>query len=102
MAARGINRPTKLIAQNEALSSRLAFLEAHCTLAVSEIQDLKLRINTRDAKAKKKKKLNVFARCLNLEEGLEACDQRDEENRQKVAKKAETAVCKLAKEQERV
>ena len=93
---------TKLIAQNEALSSHLAFLEAHCTLAVSEIWDLKLWINTWDAKAKKKRKLNVFARCLNLEEGLEACDRRDEENRQKVAKKVETAAHKLAKEQERV
>lgn len=56
----------------------------------------------RDAKAKKKKKLNVLARCLNSEEGLEACDRHDEENRQEVAKKAETAACKLVKGQERV
>ena len=93
---------TKLISQNKALSSRLAFLEAHCALAVSKIKDLKQQMNARDAKAKKKKKLNVLARILNSEEGLEACDWHDEGDRQKVAKKAETAACKLVKEQERL
>jgi hypothetical protein len=91
----------KLISQNEALASRVTFLEAHCALAVSEIRDLKWRMNARNTKTKKKKKLNVLARCLNSDEGLDACDQRDEEDRQKQARKEESAARKLAKEQER-
>ena len=69
---------TKLIAQNKALSSCLAFFEAHCALAVREIQDLKQWMNAQDAKANKKKHLNVLARCLTSEEGLEDCDWHDE------------------------
>jgi hypothetical protein len=91
----------KLITQNEALTSRIAFLEAHCALAVSEIRDLKRRMIARDTKTKKKKKLNVLARCLNSDEGLDACNRRDEEDRQKQARKEELAARKLAKEQER-
>jgi hypothetical protein len=92
----------ELIGQNKALLFYLPFLEAYCALAVSKIQDLKWWMNAQDAKAKKKKKLNVLARCLTLEEGLEACDQHNEEDRQKVAKELATAACKLAKEQERL
>ena len=56
-------------------------------------------MNSRNTKGKKKK-LNVLARCLNSEEGLEACDWQDEESRQKAAKKAEAVARKLVKEQE--
>lgn len=91
----------KLIVQNEALSSRVAFLEAHCSMAVSEIRDLKTWMNARDQKKKKKKLLNVNARCLNSDEGMIACDRRDEEERRKAEEKGKAAARKLAKEQER-
>jgi hypothetical protein len=61
---------------------------------------MKLQMNSRNTKGKKKK-LNVLARCLNSEEGLEACDRRDEESRQKAAKNAEAVARKLVKEHER-
>ena len=78
----------ELITQNEALSSHVAFLEAHCALAVSDMQDMKHQMNARDAKTgRKKRKLNVLARCLTSEEGLAACAQQDEEDRQRAVKK---------------
>ena len=47
------------------------------------------------------KLLNVNARCLNSDEGMIACDRRDEEERRKAEEKGKAAARKLAKEQER-
>jgi hypothetical protein len=73
----------KLMAQNEQLLSRIKFFKAHCAMAVSEIHDLKRRMNAREARGRKKKKLNVNAHCLTSKEGMQLCEEWDAAERLK-------------------
>jgi hypothetical protein len=66
-------------------------------MTVSEIRDLKRRMNVRDSKGWRKKKLNVNACYLNLEEGMVLCAQHDTEDVAKSQKKVEANLAKARK-----
>ena len=83
---------------NTVLQSRVATLEAHCALALSEIQDLKRRANAKDGRARKRQKLNVDARCLTSEEGLRLAQEQQALKEAQEQKKREAQEQRAAKE----
>ena len=56
---------------NESMQKQIAFLEAHLSMARSHIEDLEKRHYNQDKREQKKRKLNVDARCLTSDEGLQ-------------------------------
>jgi hypothetical protein len=86
---------------NTVLQSRVATLEAHCALALSEIQDLKRRANAKDGRARKRQKLYVDARCLTSEEGLRLAQEQQALKEAQDRKKREAQEQRAAKEAER-
>ena len=50
---------------------------AHCTIAGTEIQDLKWRLNVKENRTQKWHKLNVDAWWLNSEEGLRLAEEQE-------------------------
>lgn len=86
---------------NTVLHSRVATLEAHCALALSEIQDLKRCANAKDGRARKRQKLNVDARCLTSEEGLRLAQEQQALKQAQEQKKCEAQEQRAAKEAER-
>jgi hypothetical protein len=90
-----------LKAENKALHSHIATLEAHCTMAKSEIQDLKRKQVLKDNRATKQRKLNVNARCLTSEEGRRLAQEQEAEREAREQEKQEKQEQKQAKEAER-
>jgi len=64
-----------LQARIDGLESRLAQSEAHCAMALSDIGDMKRRMNAQDKKKQKEPTLNTEARCLTSVEGMKASDE---------------------------
>ncbi|KAH9080182.1 hypothetical protein EDB83DRAFT_2513084 [Lactarius deliciosus] len=94
---------TNLQAHVTALVSRIAAVEAHATLAYTEIQALKRQLNTKVNKSNKRRKLNIDARWLNSDEGLRIAQEQEvsravEEQRRREAREQRTA--KLAEREE--
>lgn len=68
---------THLSQQITELHSENSKLKAHCTLAGTEIQDLKRRHNAKNNRSQKRRKLNVDARWLNSDEGLRLAEEQE-------------------------
>jgi hypothetical protein len=51
--------------------------QAHCAIAGTEIQDLKWRLNFKQNRPQKRRKINVDARWLNSDEGLTLAEEQE-------------------------
>jgi hypothetical protein len=59
------------------LHSENSTLKAHCAFVGTEIQDLKRRLNAKENRSQKRRKLNVDARWLNSDEGLRLVEEQE-------------------------
>ena len=76
-------------------------LKAHCAIAGTEIQDLKRRLNFKENRPQKRRKLNVDARWLNSDEGLKRAEEQETLRIAEEQKKREAREQRVAKEAER-
>jgi hypothetical protein len=83
------------------LRSENSTLKAHCAIAGTEIQDLKRRLNTKENRHQKRRKLNVEARWLNSDEGLRLAEEQEALRVAQEQKKHEAREQRAAKEAER-
>jgi hypothetical protein len=83
------------------LRSENSMLKAHCAIAGTEIQDLKRRLNTKENRHQKRRKLNVDARWLNSDEGLRLAEEQEALRAAEEQKKHEAREQRVAKEAER-
>jgi hypothetical protein len=83
------------------LRSENSTLTAHCTIARTEIQDLKRILNAKANKPQKRRKLNVDARWLNSDEGLRLAEEQEALRAAEERKKREAREQREAKEAER-
>ena len=83
------------------LHSENSKLKAHCTIAGTEIQDLKRRLNAKENRSQKRRKLNVDARWLNSDEGLRLAEEQEALRMAEEQKKREAREQRVAKEAER-
>ena len=83
------------------LRSENLTLKAHCAIAGTEIQDLKWRLNTKENRPKKRRKLNVDARWLNSDEGLRLAEEQEALRMAEEQKKCKAREQRVAKEVER-
>lgn len=83
------------------LHSENSTLKAHCAIAGTEIQDLKRRLNVKENRPQKRRKLNVDARWLNSDEGLRLAEEQEALRIAEEQKKREAREQREAKEAER-
>jgi hypothetical protein len=92
---------TTLQEQNLALHSENSTLRAHCVIAGTEIQSLQRRLNAKENRPSKRRKLNVDARWLNSDEGLRLAEEYEAVRVADEEKKHSARELRAAKEAER-
>ncbi|KAJ8593533.1 hypothetical protein M405DRAFT_922894 [Rhizopogon salebrosus TDB-379] len=87
----------RLLEENRSLAARLDSAEAHCTLALVEMDDLQKKLNS-SKKKKKEGTLNIGARGLTSAAGLRAWEAEKAAHAEKERQKAEAAQQREARE----
>lgn len=89
-----------LLARIADLEAETKILRSHCSLALGEVADLKRKINARENAPKKRRRLNVKARCLTSTEGRKLCEIQETARTAKELKKQEAAQRRQSRETE--
>lgn len=83
------------------LRSENSTLKAHCAIAGTEIQDLRQRLNEKENRPRKRRKLNIDVRWLNSDEGLRLAEEQEAFRVAEEQKKHKAREQRVAKEAER-